>query len=120
MGRSEVKLSYLPTPDFLDFKLPAGYLVLLTGDGSPLTETTAEELVAKGHTVVVLNLPGISPAKFSSQITLTETSDEAIQAAFSQIAQRFGKIGSFIHLHPHFEFQAWKLRTALFYRKKNS
>ena len=106
MGRSEVKLSYLPTPDFLDFNLPAGYLILLTGDGTPLTEATAEELVAKGHTVAVLNLPGISPTKFSNQITLAETSDDAIQAAFSQITQQYGKIGSFIHLHPHFEFQS--------------
>jgi len=106
VGRSEVKLSFLPTPDFLDFKLPTGYLVLLTGDGSSLTETTVQGLAAKGHTVAVLNLPGINPAKYINQITLTETSDAAIQSAFAEITQRFGKIGSFIHLHPHFEFQS--------------
>lgn len=106
VGRSEVQLSYLPSPDFLDFKLPTGYIVLLTGDGSTLTETTAKELKAKGHSVVVLNLPTINPTKFTNHITLTETSDDAIQSVFAEITQRFGKIGSFIHLHPHFEFQS--------------
>lgn len=106
VGRSEVQLSYLPSPDFLDFKLPVGYSILLTGDGSPLTETTAEKLTEKGHAVTVLNLPGIPPTNFANQVTLVETSDEAIQSAFSEITNRFGKIGSFIHLHPHFEFQS--------------
>ena len=78
----------------------------MTGDGSTLTETTAKELEAKGHSVVVLNLPNINPTTFTNQISLTKTSDDAIQSAFAEITQRFGKIGSFIHLHPHFEFQS--------------
>ncbi len=77
----------------------------MTGDGSDLTEATAQALVSKGHTVAVLNLPGMTPAKFEQQITLKEVSDEAIQSAISGITNNFGKIGSFIHLHPHFEFQ---------------
>lgn len=77
----------------------------MTGDGSSLTEITAQELTSKGHSVVVLNLPGITPTKYKNQITLAETSDTSIQMAFNEVAQRYGKIGSFIHLHPHFEFQ---------------
>jgi len=105
VGRSQVQLSYLPTPDFLDFKLPTGYVIMMSGDGTSLTEITAKELTVKGHTVTVLNLPGIKPTTFSNQVTLKESTDENIQSAVSEVTQRFGKIGGFIHLHPHFEFQ---------------
>ena len=37
--------------------------------------------------------------------TLTANTDEAIAAAMAQIESQYGKVGTFIHLHPHFEFE---------------
>jgi len=89
----------------LEFKLPAQHVIVLTGEGSALTEITAATLTDKGHEVVVLNLPTIANTSFKNTITLTDNTDEAIQTALSQITSQYGKIGSFIHLHPHFVFQ---------------
>ena len=55
--------------------------------------------------VVVLNLPNISNPVIENAVSLDRSSDEAVGVAISEVLNKFGKTGSFIHLHPHFEFQ---------------
>ena len=103
--RSEVGLKYLPQPDYLDFSLPVTHVTLITNEGSDLTTKVFSQLEANGHKVVVLNLPNIAnPVKVNS-INLASHSDEAIKEAIEAVRKQFGVVGSFIHLHPHFEFQ---------------
>ena len=66
---------------------------------------TIEALKARGNKVAVLNLPNVpNPIKVNG-VVLKENTDQAISKAIIEVQRRFGKIGSFIHLHPHFEFQ---------------
>ncbi len=58
----------------------------------------------RGNQVVVLNLPNLPNPILQNGINLLENSDNAIQNAVQQIETNYGKVGSFIHLHPHFEF----------------
>ncbi len=92
-------------PDFLEFSLPDTHITLVTNDGSELTSQVVDLLRAKGDKVVVLNMPDISRPSALNSVTLSENSDEAVQKAIQTIHSKYGKIGSFIHLHPHFEFQ---------------
>lgn len=92
-------------PDFLEFSQPDTHITLVTNDGSKLTSEVVDQLRAKGDKVVVLNLPKTErPVSLNSE-TLTEHSDEAVKNAIQTIHSKYGKVGSFIHLHPHFEFQ---------------
>ncbi len=95
----------MPQPDFLEFSLPNGYCTLVTNDGSTLTNSVVQKLSDDGNKVVVLNLPNIANPTISNGINLLEYSDVAIEKAIQQIETTYGKVGSFIHLHPHFEFQ---------------
>ncbi len=106
VGRHQVSLQYLPQPDYLNFKLPATHIALITNEGTALTLETLKALEQKGNRVVVLNLPGVvkNPIPEKS-IALTENTDEAIAAALQTIEQQYGKVGTFIHLHPHLTFQ---------------
>ncbi len=58
----------------------------------------------KGHQVVVLNFPNTS-GNFDKAVSIIEHSDQAIKEAIENIISKFGQIGSFVHLHPHFEFK---------------
>jgi len=78
----------------------------VTNDGSALTPTVVRLLEAEGMRVVVLNLPAVSKTLTTDNtVTLETTSAEAIGNVVETIRQRYGKIGAFIHLHPHLEFQ---------------
>jgi NAD(P)-dependent dehydrogenase (short-subunit alcohol dehydrogenase family) len=103
--RSEIGLKYLPQPDFLEFSLPKTHVVVVTNDGSELTTKTVALLKEKGNQVVVLNLPSIQKSSIKNAISIAENSDEAVKSAIQNVQTKFGKVGSFIHLHPHFEFQ---------------
>lgn len=92
-------------PDYLEFSLPKGYVSLVTNDGSELTATLVEKLKESEGEVVLLNLPGIKEFDSENSVYLPEVSDEAIKNAIETIHSKYGKVGSFIHLHPHFEFQ---------------
>ncbi len=105
VDRFEIGLSFLPQPDFLEYSLPATHHTLITNDGSALTTQTLNALKSEGNKVVVLNLPGIANPLSENAINLSAYSDEAVGQAIQQIQTQFGKTGSFIHLHPHFEFQ---------------
>jgi len=101
-----VSLQYLPQPDFLNFQLPTTHIALITNDGTSLTSETLSALKAQGNRVVVLNLYGVvkNPIQ-ENAVTLTANTDAAIAAALQTIEQQYGKVGTFIHLHPHLTFQ---------------
>ncbi|MEM7658358.1 MAG: SDR family NAD(P)-dependent oxidoreductase [Bacteroidota bacterium] len=103
--RFEIGLSYLPRPDWLAFTLPATHHFLLTNDGTNLSRKVLTTLQSHGHKVVVLNLPGIPNPISENALSLSAYTDEAVGQAVQAIQSQFGKTGSFIHLHPHFEFQ---------------
>ena len=105
MERSEVGLKYLPQPDYLEFKLPDTHVTLITNDGSDLTTKVLYQLEMKGSKVVILNLPNTKNPISVNGIHLKSHSDEAIKNAIEKIRNQYGEVGSFIHLHPHFEFQ---------------
>ncbi|MFT6807302.1 MAG: NAD(P)-dependent dehydrogenase (short-subunit alcohol dehydrogenase family) [Saprospiraceae bacterium] len=106
MNRFEVGLKYLPQPDKLEFTLPTSHVVLVSNDGSDLTSQVISTLKEKGNQVVTLNLNGINNPISNNAITLSDSSDQSVANALQEIHEKYGKIGSFIHLHPHFEFQA--------------
>ncbi|HFB99887.1 MAG TPA: SDR family NAD(P)-dependent oxidoreductase, partial [Phaeodactylibacter sp.] len=95
----------MPKPDFLEFSLPKTHVTLITNEGTDLTTKVWYHLEADGHKVVVLNLPNIPNPISVNGISLENNSDEAIKNAIEKIRNQYGEVGSFIHLHPHFEFQ---------------
>jgi NAD(P)-dependent dehydrogenase (short-subunit alcohol dehydrogenase family) len=103
--RSEVGLKYLPQPDYLEFTLPNTHITLVTNEGSDLTSKVVSQLEAEGNKVVVLNLPNQASKISTNGIDLGSHSDEAVKNALEKIRTQYGEVGSFIHLHPHFEFQ---------------
>ncbi len=105
VSRSEISLSYLPRPDFYEFKIPMTHCILITNDGSELTQKVFSKLAARDQKVAVLNLPNVpNPIKVNA-VNLEANTDAAIAEAVEKIRKAHGEIGSFIHLHPHFEFQ---------------
>ena len=85
--------------------LPDTHHILVTNDGTELTKSLLVQLKEKGHKVVVLNLPNINNPVSDRAVNLSANSDKAVQKAIKTIQAKYGKTGSFIHLHPHFEFQ---------------
>jgi acyl transferase domain-containing protein/acyl carrier protein len=100
--RSIAKLQQLPTPDSLEFSLPENHIVLITDDGSSTTEKLAESLTAKGWKTVVLSFPGIDSNihKGINRVVLTDWNEENLQQQLEQIADNYGTVAAFIHLHP--------------------
>ncbi|MTJ33813.1 type I polyketide synthase [Dolichospermum sp. UHCC 0260] len=100
--RSIAKLQQLPTPDSLEFSLPENHIVLITDDGSSATEKLAESLTAKGWKTVVLSFPGIDSNihKGINRVVLTDWNEENLQQQLEQIADNYGTVAAFIHLHP--------------------
>ncbi len=76
----------------------------MTNDGTNLTKKVIKLLEETGNKVAVLNLPNVPKAISKNGIKLTENSDAAIATAVAEVKKTYGNIGSFIHLHPHFEF----------------
>ncbi len=106
VDRFEIGLEYLPQPDFLEYSLPDSHLVLITNNGSVLTKQVLAQLEEKGNRVVVLNFPNDKTnLNHKTTVNLSAYSDEAVKNAIQTIHKQYGKIGTFIHLHPHFEFQ---------------
>jgi len=103
--RKEVILEYLPQPDQIHYALPQTHIALITNDGTDLTAVTVKALEAKGNKVVVLNLPTIANKyTASAAFQVEENTDQAIQKAIQSIESTLGKVGTFVHLHPHFTF----------------
>ena len=79
--------------------------MLVTNDGSDLTPQVITALKEKGNKVVALNISGIQNPIGNDAITILDSSDQSVGNAIAEIQNKYGKIGSFIHLHPHYEFQ---------------
>ena len=106
--RHPAKLQPLPEPDFLEFALPEGHIVLITDDGSLTTCELAESLTQSGYQVVVLSFPqsiiptrSVLPSNIKN-IILEDLSEEHLQQQLTAIATNCGAIGAFIHIHPIF------------------
>ncbi|MEM9822518.1 MAG: SDR family NAD(P)-dependent oxidoreductase [Bacteroidota bacterium] len=99
-----MSLSFLPRPDFLEFTLPESHIVLLTNEGTTFSEKAYDKLQAEGLNPVLWNLPGTTSSNRNA-IELPSISDEAIAQSLALAQKQYGPIGSFIHLHPHLEFQ---------------
>ena len=102
-------LQPLPEPDFLEFALPEGNIVLITDDGSSTTSELAESLSQSGLKVVVLSFPesiipgrSVLPSNIKN-IILEDTSEKHLQQQLKAIETNCGSIGAFIHIHPTFK-----------------
>ncbi|MEI6442263.1 MAG: SDR family NAD(P)-dependent oxidoreductase [Nostocales cyanobacterium ELA583] len=100
--RSVAKLQQLPTPDSLEFSLPENHIALITDDGSDTTEKLAKSLIAKGWKTVVLSFPGIESSVNAeiNRVVLTDWNEDSLQQQLKQIADNYGTVAAFIHLHP--------------------
>ena len=100
--RSIAKLQQLPTPDSLEFSLLENHIALITDDGSSTTEKLAESLTGKGWKTVVLTFPGIEStvSKEINRVVLTDWNEDSLQQQLKQIADNYGTVAAFIHLHP--------------------
>jgi len=106
VGRKEINLQYLPFPDQLTCTLPTTHIALITNEGTNLTTSVQQALEAKGNKVVLLNFPEVVTNSIQKNaITLSSNTDEAIAKAIQTIEQQYGKVGTFIHLHPSLTFQ---------------
>ncbi|WP_414621979.1 beta-ketoacyl synthase N-terminal-like domain-containing protein [Calothrix sp. CCY 0018] len=108
VARHPAKLQFLPEPDFLEFALPEGNIILITDDGSLTTAELAESLTQKGLKVVVLSFPqsiiptrSVLPSNIKN-IILEDTSEKHLEQQLAAIAANCGSIGAFIHIHPIF------------------
>ncbi|WP_096671632.1 type I polyketide synthase [Dolichospermum compactum] len=100
--RSIAKLQQLTTPDSLEFSLPENHIALITDDGSSTTEKLAEILIAKGWKTVVLSFPGVGSNvnEGINRVILTDWNEDSLQQQLKQIADNYGTVAAFIHLHP--------------------
>lgn len=89
----------------MEFTLPDTHVALITNDGSELSLQVLQALEQKGNKVVVLNLHQVKNPITSNAVSLSSNTDQAIKTAIETIQNQYGQIGTFIHLHPHFEFQ---------------
>ncbi|MFQ4144610.1 beta-ketoacyl synthase N-terminal-like domain-containing protein [Chlorogloeopsis sp. ULAP02] len=107
--RRPAQLQILPPPDFWEFSLPEGHIILITDDGSLTTSKVAELLSKQGRKVVVLNFPpSLVPEKSPlppgvNRVTLQDSSEEHLQQQLAAIATNYGAVGAFIHIHPIFQ-----------------
>ena len=98
-----VSLKVLPEPDWLEFDFSPGQIILLSDNGSPLAAPLAESLTQQGAKVVMLNfLQSLTPEtplpKGVDRVVLEEGRE--IDSQLEAIANKYGSIGTFIHLHP--------------------
>ena len=89
----------------MEYNLPTTHHILITNDGSALSTQILNTLKSTGNNVVVLNLPDIPNPIAENAVNLSAYTDEAVGKAIQHIQQQHGKTGSFVHIHPHFEFQ---------------
>ncbi|NJM89280.1 MAG: hypothetical protein HC847_21070 [Hydrococcus sp. RU_2_2] len=106
MQRYQVKLLPLPTPDYWDFPLPPCRTCLLTDDGSLKTGELAQFLTKTGWQVLVLTFPQSLFTSVSSlpagvrRVVLQDLTEKHLQRQLTTIADTYGGISAFIHLHP--------------------
>jgi NAD(P)-dependent dehydrogenase (short-subunit alcohol dehydrogenase family) len=111
ISRGEVRLKYLPEPDYLEYNLSQNSVCLLTDDGTAGTAGVAQVLSQEGWRVVVLSFPQNLVAGRTelpegiARVELPEASEVRLEQTLKEIAERFGPVSGFIHLNPRFESQ---------------
>ncbi len=96
----------LPAPDQLETPPIDGWSCVITDDGTPAAGLLATELSELGWQPVVLRLPttvvGARPAlpRGVGRVALHDMSEEQLTQALQMIAESYGPVGGFIHLHP--------------------
>ncbi len=106
VSRSAVRLKSLPFPDVLESNLPAGFIALLTNDGTPATTKLANALTERGWPVVVMNFPQAVVSVLNTlplhipHVTLPELGEANLAQLLKTVEAQYGRIGAFIHLHP--------------------
>jgi hypothetical protein len=106
VARSAVRLKALPFPDVLETNLPAGFIALLTNDGTPATTKLASALTDRGWPVVVMNFPQALVKAFNTmprnipEVTLPDMAEANLAQMLKSIEAQYGRIGAFIHLNP--------------------
>jgi len=101
-----VRLKALPFPDMLESNLPAGFIALLTNDGTHTTAKLANALTERGWPVVVLNFPQALVKALNTlpknipQVTLPDLGEANLTQMLKNIEMQHGRIGAFIHLNP--------------------
>jgi acyl carrier protein len=106
VARSAVRLKALPFPDMLEANLPAGFIALLTNDGTPATTKLANALTERGWPVVVMNFPQAVVKAMNNlpvhipQVTLPELGEANLAQMLKAVETQYGRIGAFIHLNP--------------------
>jgi hypothetical protein len=99
-------LKALPEPDFLDFTMSEKSVTVVTDDGTDATPALVRALTARDWKVVVLGFPGEVVAKASSlpsgvsRAALKDMSEEELEQKLAEIANSYGPIAAFIHVHP--------------------
>jgi NAD(P)-dependent dehydrogenase (short-subunit alcohol dehydrogenase family) len=99
-----VRLKILPPPDWLEHSLSNNHIALLTDDGSLMTSQLAQSLTDQGWNVVVLSFPlSLVPNRLPlgvNRVELEDLSEAHLQQQLAAIAETYGPIAVFIHLHP--------------------
>jgi acyl carrier protein len=99
-------LTNLPNPDVLAFNVPQGWTCVITDDGTDMTASVAQALAGRGWRPVVLRLPATLIATRPNlppnvaQVALSDLSEEQLAQVLRGIAEGYGPIGGFVHLHP--------------------
>jgi hypothetical protein len=107
VGRSAVRLKALSFPDILEAHLPAGFIALLTNDGTPATAKLASALTERNWRVVVMNFPQTAVNAFNKlpvhipQVTLPDLFEANLAQVIKGIEEEYGQVGAFIHLNPY-------------------
>ena len=104
--RSAVRLKALPFPDVLEANLPAGFIALLTNDGTPATTKLANALMDRGWPVVVMNFPQAVVNALTTlpvnipQVNLPDFGEAHLTQMLKTVESQYGRVGAFIHLNP--------------------
>jgi acyl carrier protein len=104
--RGVVTLKALPEPDFLEMRLPAGHVSLVTDDGTRHTTRLVTRMLEQGLNPVVLRFPKeAQPVQADLPegvlaVTVADAGEPALEAALSQVVQQAGPVAIFVHLDP--------------------
>ena len=101
VAQQQIHRQPLPRPFQWSQEETEGQVVLLTHDGTEVTQQLSQALIQQGWRVVVLCLPGIEAPEQAhvTTLSLAQIGDQAVQQMLEQ-AQRQGSLRWFIHLHP--------------------
>ncbi len=106
IGRFPARVEPIPRPDYLEFNLPKGSLVLITDDGSQRANLLAEAYLAAGQKVGLLQFDTLKAAgkrKFPEGMqcyAINTSSEEDIRAQMEAIFMENTTMAAFIHLNP--------------------